>query len=707
MIAIVGEYGTGKTHIALELLHRIWATDAADLHPFYLDAPADTFLALYKDRFIPKLEREDVRDRVEEYLADIVAEELGKSELTIEVAKHLRSRDIPPLELIRSLGLMESEFMERLHNELRVVTEHKDFGTAFSLFLRPEFEVAVWEWLEGNPPDEALSDRGIQRTLDSDPAVLETIGVLAFLYGRQNHRFVLVIDEMEKVISHSTQRRPDEATILAFKKLMESIGKTRALLILAGLPDFLEVLPEDTQQRIPCIVRPTALTPDDTAQYIREAQKRAGGRERLKPFTRDTVAYVSEIAGGNARKVVRLCYHAFQVAERVGTDVTRAMLREAAREQFELTTTEDVSTEISRAIDLNGWLFQADMVFGEGETSIQVDFWIPVGDKGSGCAILIARSLLYETEATELAERTKRMRAVQSSDTQVLGLLVVNGYLAENLSPIVHDIFDRVVIFGVRRFADDIDAALKGTIRRIEESFREDNLALISDRVQQITRQTSATRATLDDVSRLIPNASLIERAVEQGLRAVFGQLSGQRKEFDPRFPRVTSEFDRVEGIVAPLRASIDQVFDCIFSIDPDLHRSNDRGHKLYREVDELVRKHEFTEYFSAVSLIDRIVAGLRKLVFTQLAAIPDIRGSKRGDMGIREVQRMCKYMDESFHIAIGRNESLVHGESPIYLRKRYGIDLRRIEPEEVATLERLPRAIYEAIDYDTKSKQF
>ena len=102
----------------------------------------------------------------------------------------------------------------------------------------------------GSPPDDALVDRGIKRTLDSDPAVLETIGVLAFLFGRQNHRFVLVIDEMEKVLSHSTPRRPDEATVLAFKKLMEAMGKTRALLILGGLPDFLEVLPDDAQQRI-------------------------------------------------------------------------------------------------------------------------------------------------------------------------------------------------------------------------------------------------------------------------------------------------------------------------------------------------------------------------------------------------------------------------------------------------------------------------
>lgn len=701
VIAIVGEYGTGKTHIALELLHRITATDSAKLHPLYLDAPADTFLALYKERFIPKLERDDVRDRVEEYLADIVADELAKSQLTTEKARQLRSRDIAPLELIRTLGLMESEFMEQLHSQLRVVTERKDFGTAFSLFLRPEFEDAVWEWLQGNPPDEALRDRGIQRTIDSDPAVLETIGVLAFLYGRQSHRFVLVIDEMEKVLSHSTHRRPDEATILAFKKLMEAMGKTRALLIVAGLPDFLEVLPEDAQQRIPCIVRPTGLTPEDTAKYIREAQKRANGRERLKPFTRDTVTYVSEIAGGNARKVVRLCYHAFQAAERMGTDVTRAMLRETAREQFELTTTEDVSTEISRAIDLNGWLFESEKIFGEGETSTEVDFWISVGDKGAGCAVLISRSLLYESEVEDLAKRMNRLRAEQP--LAVLGLLVVNGYLAENLSESVGNSFDRVIVFRARSFSDDIDAALKGAVRRIEESLREDNLVLIRDRIEQITRQTSATRSTLLEVSHQIPSARLIERSVEQGLRAVFGQLSGQSRETDPRFPRVTSEFDRAEVILDALRSAIDEAVDHIFPIERGHRRSRMRS--LQRDLDELVADRAFFDYISSVSFLDRLVSRFRKLVFARLSRLGR-RETESQHSELRELNRTCNNLDRSFHMLFSRSDFFWRVETPIHIAERLGIESRRVGSDDIHRLEQLPRAIFEAIKVDTQHTQ-
>lgn len=703
VIAIVGEYGTGKTHIALELLHRIAVNDTKDIHTFYLDAPADSFLALYKERFIPKLRRLDVRERVNEYLSDIVARELEKSALTAPAAMHLLERKIPPLELIRSLGLMESDFMHQLHEQLDEITENKDFGTAFSLFLRPEFEDAVWEWLQGSPPDAALVDRGIKRTLDTDPEVLETIGVFAFLYGRQNHRFVLVIDEMEKVLSHSSQQVTDEATILAFKKLMEVIGKTRALLILCGLPDFMEVLPEDAQQRILSIVRPTGLSPDDTAQYIREAQKRSTGRERLKPFTNDTVAYVSEIAGGNARKVVRLCYHAFQVASNVGTDVTRAMLRETARDQFELTTKEDVYTEISRAVDLNGWLFETNKSFGKEKSRVKTDFWLPVGDSGSGCVILITRSLLHEKEVIALAKQIEVIKQQMTSKAQVLSLLIINGYLADNLSLYLQKAFDRVINFNVRRFSDDIDAVLKGVIRRLEDTHNEDNVVIIRDRVDQLTRQTHATRSTLTHIENTMLDASLVKKAVEQGVRAVFGQLGNtdsNSTDLDPRFRFVQVEFDRVESQFVRFYDRI----DLLFSIEYD-ERELQHTEKYSIENGsylQIIREKDFKNYLACIDIAKRLVDRFRKKIFKfiGISSYEEKLGSRynRHEMEFEKrdsysLIQICKETDKLLHNVLRDLEGVEHIDLPQNGKVYY------FGSSELRVLSRLPEKIHRAVN--------
>ena len=263
VIAIVGEYGTGKTHLALQILRRISTAGDASVEALYLDAPADTFLALYRDRFMPKLSRADVKAKIAEYYADIVADQLADSDLTSPVADALKARAISPEQVVRNLGLMEAEFLQCLNNRLRTVTEIDDFGTALALFLRPEFEAAVWDWLSCNPPDPALSERGITKTIDTDAEALEAMGVFALLYGRQRHRLVLIIDEIEKVLSGNEASQPDESSVLAFKKLLEVFGRTKALLVLSGLPDFLEALPDDARQRIACFVRPTPLTASD------------------------------------------------------------------------------------------------------------------------------------------------------------------------------------------------------------------------------------------------------------------------------------------------------------------------------------------------------------------------------------------------------------------------------------------------------------
>ena len=205
--------------------------------------------------------------------------------MTRPIADSLRERKVSADQVVNDFGLMESKFERELHKKLERVTEQSDFGTALLLLRNPEFQAAVWEWLQGAQPDIILQERGISRQIADDAAALEAIGVMAFLYGQQGHRFILFIDEIEKILSFSAAFQPDEATILALKKLMEVMSQTRAMLVLIGLPEFQEFLPEDARQRITSIVHPSALSVDEIEKYIREAKQRATGTGGIDPFT--------------------------------------------------------------------------------------------------------------------------------------------------------------------------------------------------------------------------------------------------------------------------------------------------------------------------------------------------------------------------------------------------------------------------------------
>ncbi|WP_446039344.1 hypothetical protein [Streptomyces sp. SID1121] len=522
VVAVVGEYGTGKTHLTIELLRRVKENAGEKIHSFYLDAPADTFLALYRDRFFRQLDRKDVRQRVLEYYSDIVAEELGDSPLTSDVALRLLDRELEPNHVVQEFGLSQSTLQEKLQDHLGRITEHEDFGTALGLFLRPEFEAAVWEWLGGHPADAVLRERGILRAIDNDISALEAIGVFAFLYGRQDHRFVLIIDEFEKVLSRDSRSVKSEASVLAFKKLLEIFGQARSLLILSGLPDFVEVLPVDAQQRISCLVRPTALSFVDVKDYIRLSLGREA--EDLSPFNEDSIAYLVELAGGNARKVIRLCYHAFEASVSAGADLNRALLREVAREQFEISSPDDIRSEITRILDSNGWNFEVAKEVAE-DPSVVVDYWLPVGQAGSGCAVIVTQSILHEHEAEVLVASGSVMLV---KEPPIAAILIINGYLAESLRDAISAAYARVMSYSPMRFSDDFSAAVSAFTRRLQETSNEDRMSLVEAKLDQLLRQTTGVRRSIESVERnSSSSASSIEISVEAGLRRVFGALSG------------------------------------------------------------------------------------------------------------------------------------------------------------------------------------
>lgn len=626
VLAIVGDYGTGKTHIAQDMLYQIAAEENSHLHPLYLDAPSDSFMALYRNRFMKELNRNEVLQRVDDYYADIVADELDSSELTKRVAQTLRQRTISADEVVKNFGLMESKFERELYKKLKDVTEQSDFATALLLLRRPEFKAAVWEWLKGNPPDKILQEREITRQIANDADALEAIGVMAFLFGQQGHRFILFIDEIEKILSFTAENQPSEATILALKKLMEVMSLTRALLVLIGLPEFKEFLPEDARQRITSIVHPSALTVNEIEQYIREAKRRATDTDSIDPFTMDAIYYLAEIAGGNARKVVRLCHHAYSAAGVAGSNVTPSMLREITREQFELSTDEDVIAEITRSIESHGWLFEKEKTLDLDGSEQRVNLWLPVGEKGAGVALLVTSSILLEAEAQALAERTEAMTKENATKARIETVLVINGYVSDNLRPELERSFGKVILYRLRTFRQNLDSALTDVRTRLEQQDREDLLSAIKQRVDEITRQNNTIDDHLSEVLRRAFGRGELQAAVSTGLRNVFGQLASNTSLSETNYPRVAAVFDEALRAIDDIHG-LDATLDLIIGLpqwivhNMDLERySYSRRHA---SQDSLLEAYNSLRGPGYLLLVRAACLAFRRGVFTCLNEYP------------------------------------------------------------------------------------
>jgi len=111
VLAVVGDYGTGKTHLAIRLMQQVHRDSS--VHSMYIDAAADDFVAVYR-RFIAKLSLDEVRDRVKAYYSDIVAASLLGTDLPEHLAQRLRAGDFDPVVAVDRLALMEASLLREL-----------------------------------------------------------------------------------------------------------------------------------------------------------------------------------------------------------------------------------------------------------------------------------------------------------------------------------------------------------------------------------------------------------------------------------------------------------------------------------------------------------------------------------------------------------------------------------------------------------------
>ncbi|RIV41533.1 AAA family ATPase [Micromonospora radicis] len=473
-VAVVGDYGTGKTHLAAELLAHAREVGGAAGQAVYLDAPADTFQSLSR-RFLGTLSRDAVRALVDGYRAQWAGPATPEGE-----------RTPPGTDLLA----------ERLRAELAEVTTDPSFGTVLAMLVDPATEAMAWDWLMGYPPAPALVSVGVTARPDVESGAVETMGVLALLCGRRHERFVLVLDELDKILSAAG--RPGDETMSRLSRMIGVFASAGALLVLAGLPDLLHLLNPEVRQRIGPIVRMSALNAQDVRDFIRQSQLRAFGQARLTPFTVETTEYLTNLTDGVPRRLIRLCYHLYQRAVQDGTPVTHRMVREAVRVQFDLASRQDVAADVRRVLTQEGWSYQRDHLLGSLR-DLPVDFWLPLDEQGAGCCVLLSESVLKAEEVDELNRRVVAIRAA-APDTEVI--LVVVGHLPAEFAADLTETFSvEPIVHDPQTFAEDLSGSVKASMRRLEQALGSDALTSVRQRVERIQRQQTNAQRSIERLS--------------------------------------------------------------------------------------------------------------------------------------------------------------------------------------------------------------
>ncbi|GAA1275020.1 hypothetical protein [Saccharothrix xinjiangensis] len=623
-IAVVGEYGTGKTHLLGTVLHHVRVrADQGTTRAVYLEAEPRSFIELYRD-FVAELELEDVRDRVREYYADVVADELGKTPFTAEMAPLVRSGALDPVETSARLGLAETGNLATLRGKLAQVTENAMFGTALTLLLRPGFTHAAWEWLTGHAPDGVLVDRGIDRAIDSEEAALEAMGVFALLHGHRNRRFIVVVDELNRLLS--ARRRPTREAVAAFDKMLRVFAGTHALLVLCGLPDYLDALGDNFSQRIGRTITVSPLDAEAVSELIRRSQRRIGRPPRLQPFDADVVRYLVKLTEGNARRVVLLCRRLYRMAldeapEPDGARVTEAMVRQVARGRSFFETVPNVRNEIRQVLSASGVEYLRDRALGVA--GARADYWIPVAGDEVGCAVLVSGPVLDPAESKELVGRATAIQAaVERADV----LLVAVGPVHPELAGALTDAFTAEPIeYHHWTFKELLANVLGERLRVLQESTASDPVSIVGERVNRVSRQQANTQRMLDQlVGALEQLTSTSDRQFTQLRREITGLADGSRS-VSRAAERVGGRAERPEPAGLPLPVAelfaeaqrsldrVDHVDAALRAVFGDSADDPARAGGVRNGIRAKLRSQQVFHSVGVAALLHRLLAGFRE----------------------------------------------------------------------------------------------
>jgi hypothetical protein len=317
-IGLRGRFGSGKTHTCLQLV-RSFGRRLSMGKAIYTRVGTANRLDLYRNYIGQNFRSEDFQRLISAHiLVALRTERTTNGDKTLpdvaekELRDRLASEPSVGIEFVRGDLLPATDLLQSLQRDVEESTRALagDFSTAYSRIAHPLLGKLAVQWLQGNRLTLGeMRDLGVTLPgIEKPEQAWLTLRFLLQALRRAEMPFLLCMDEHERISTRSSDE-DRKASWGLFKDLAEVFVGTGHLLIVSGVSDAWDSMPEDVYARIrrQDIVE-IALDRSEAPKLLRAYAPKL---ERI--FSPQALDRLYDVSQNNARRLLDLAHEAYEV----------------------------------------------------------------------------------------------------------------------------------------------------------------------------------------------------------------------------------------------------------------------------------------------------------------------------------------------------------------------------------------------------------
>lgn len=449
-IALIGPYGSGKTHTLNHVLQNYLPSQGDVTKPytiyFRLDDP--TLLSAFR-RLVGSISQTDLTVAIQRATAALVSEDLatplGADQPTglSDMSARLMSDPALVSQLFDSHTVAQTDVRSRGLEEVKALNAPRDdLLRVVPLLMEPTLSTAAYSWLAGVEVDPRdLVSLGVTAPVGTEMmrAILQFI---ASVFRRAKWPLIIALDQVEMLTWSKSSDDPSHGFLRAMTEVLPAEG---ALFIASMNDEAFASLGDDTRQRFPQtnVFELPGLELEEAKGLVElHLGAEASSPDRLFPFTDGGVRQILDASAGNVRMFLQRVYAVLDQALPTQALIdSRFVLEVLAQDGWKPSTREE-----TLAI-LDGTLRKLGAHFTPASSENRDFDFIVENSLGQPDLVIEVKSALFGAdEARQAKDAIERFKALRSSvDFRVTFVLVMVNYSSPEVRAILSHAADEII----------------------------------------------------------------------------------------------------------------------------------------------------------------------------------------------------------------------------------------------------------------------